>query len=228
MQRFVLAIENKKWMEGIRVENQITTIEEDFKMLYDAMFKRKSVRKYSEKPLSEEMLYKIKLYKNSLVRLFPDIETEFKIISRKEVTVTTITKAPHYVAVYSEEKEGYLTNIGFMLEQLDLFLSANNIGACWLGTGSAIKSVTTKPNLKFVILLAFGKSEETIHRKDVSEFNRKQPSEISNVDNELSQTIRLAPSAINGQPWYYNQNNNDIDVYIRKNNMIKNCRSGEG
>jgi hypothetical protein len=38
-------------------------------------------------------------------------------------------KAPHYIAVFSQAKEGYLTNVG-LLQQMDLYFSANSLGSC--------------------------------------------------------------------------------------------------
>lgn len=32
---------------------------------------------------------------------------------------------------YSESKEGYLQNIGYLGEQIDLYLTSKNIGALW-------------------------------------------------------------------------------------------------
>ena len=196
-------------------------------MLYETMFKRKSVRKYNDKQIDENTLNSIGEYVNNLERLFPDIKTEFKIVRQDEVKATSSVKAPYYMAVFSEEKEGYLTNVGFMLEQLDLYLSSNNIGTCWTGMGSPVKELKEDSELEFVIMLAFGNSDKSVHRNDVSEFKRKEVNEISNVDNELMQTVRFAPSSMNSQPWYYNQNNNEIDIYTVKNNVFKNIISGK-
>ena len=196
-------------------------------MLYETMFKRKSIRKYNEKPVDENTLRSIGKYIDSLERLFPDIKTEFQIIRREDAKATTSVKAPYYIAAFSMEKEGYLENIGFMLEQLDLYISSMNLGACWAGMGSPIKAITIRSELKPVIMLAFGNTSEPVHRKDISAFKRKPIEQISNVDNELIQAVRLAPSSINSQPWYYNQNNNEIDIYMAKNNVIKNLVYGK-
>ena len=190
-------------------------------MLYDFMFKRKSIRKYSEKPLENKTLKEIEEYSKTLTKLFPNIKTELKVIKSKDVKLVS-SKAPYYIAFFSEDKKGYLTNAGFMLEQMDLFLSSNAIGSCWIGVGSPVKEIENKFDLKFVILLAFGNAEEKLYRENLSEFNRKSIEQVSNIDNELMQIVRLCPSAMNSQPWYFNQINNEIDVYICKNNIVKN------
>lgn len=190
-------------------------------MLYETMFKRKAIRKYDKEPLDDDILNNVEIYITNLEKLFPDIKTDFKIISKDEAKTSSV-KAPHYIAAFSEEKEGYLMNIGFMLEQLDLVLSSNGIGTCWVGTGNPSKGVMEKSDLKFVILLAFGNTVETLYRKDISEFNRKPLEKVSNVDNELAKTVRLAPSAMNTQPWYYYQKYNEISIYTIRHSPITN------
>ena len=184
-----------------------------FNMLYEAIFKRKSVRKYDETQLDEATLKKIEVFSKSVERLYPEISIEIQILTKKDVK--SMSNAQHFIAFYSEEKDGYLANAGFMLAQIDLFISMNNIGTCF-GTGSSLND-TTNSGLKFAMLLAFGKPKEEVHRKNITDFQRKNISKISNVDNELIQVIKLAPSAMNSQPWYYHQKGNEIDVYIKTN-----------
>jgi nitroreductase len=189
------------------------------------MFKRKSVRRYDETSIDDETLNNIKEYSEGLEKLFPDIKTEMKFVTNEKVKGTSV-KAPYYIALFSEAKDGYLTNAGFMLEQMDLFLSSNGIGTCWAGMGNPVKEIVSESNLEFIILLAFGKPAETIYRKDTSEFNRKEIAQVSNVDNEIMQCIRLAPSAMNSQPWYYEGKDNKINIYMSKSNIIKNMLLG--
>jgi hypothetical protein len=42
-------------------------------------------------------------------------------------------RAPHYLIVTSEEKEGYLQNIGYTLQGVVLKLTAMSLSTCWLG-----------------------------------------------------------------------------------------------
>ena len=48
-------------------------------------------------------------------------------------------EAPHFLAFFSEVKDGYAANAGFMMQQMDLFLSANGIGSCWQGGPKPIR-----------------------------------------------------------------------------------------
>jgi nitroreductase len=115
-------------------------------------------------------------------------------------------------------------NAGFLLQQIDLFLSANNLASCWLGMAKPAKQVPEQKNgLEFVIMLAFGNSSEPIHRMDTTVFNRKSISEISKIEgaNEVLEPVRLAPSASNSQPWFFSGNLNEIEVSREKLNLIK-------
>ncbi|WHH57868.1 nitroreductase family protein [Petroclostridium sp. X23] len=191
--------------------------------LYEAIFKRKSVRKYDLNPLDENTLAEISAYTNVLKPIDSKIKTEMMIVSQEQIKNLLPIKSPHYIVVSSENKEGYLTNVGFMLQQMDLFLSINGIGSCWVGMAKPIKAVKEGLTLEFVIAMAFGKAEEPLHRNSTQEFKRKTLSEISSGSGmeEQLEAVRLAPSATNGQPWYFVVNKDTIDAFCIKPNFIR-------
>ncbi|QNU65376.1 nitroreductase [Ruminiclostridium herbifermentans] len=192
--------------------------------LYNAIFKRKSVRKYDMTPLSEEILDEIKSYVDNLMPLIDNIRYSISFLSEVDTKLLIPVKfAPHYICIYSEKKDGYLTNAGFLLQQIDLYLSARGIGSCWLGFFKPKKEVNTQNGLEFVILLAFGNPKESVHRKSISEFSRKSISEISLIKSaeKLLEPVRLAPSAINSQPWFFSGDLNEIIVSRQKLSKLK-------
>lgn len=197
--------------------------------LYSIIFQRKSIRNYKQDPLDENTLTEIKNRLKTLTPFYDNIKTEFKILSTGDVNQRMMKKAPHYIAAFSEVNEGYLTNIGFMLQQMDLYMSMEGIGTCWQGIPTIKKSVHDSTGLKFIILMAFGKSEENIHRHDISEFKRKSFHEISdNTDaQEIIETARIAPSATNSQAWYFTGNSATINAFIVKPNILKRVIAGK-
>jgi nitroreductase len=198
--------------------------------LYPAIFKRKSVRNYDLTPLNEDTLNKIREHIIELKPLYPDIKTELKIISTEDVNRRIMKKAPHYLAVFSENKEGYMNNVGYMGQQMDLYLSAKGIGSCWQGIPTVKKEVIKSTSLKFIILLAFGKAKEPLHRSDISEFNkRKKIPAISNAEipDEFIEAVRLAPSATNQQPWFLTGDDKMINVYSVKSGILKGFMTGK-
>ena len=156
------------------------------------------------------------------------IKTEFKIISPNQVTRKLENKAPHFIAAFSEAKDAYKVNIGFMLQQMDLYFSATGLGSCWLGIPQPTKDVTESSNLEFIILMSFGNSKETLYRTSVSEFKRQSLSEITNIEgaNELLEPARLAPSAVNLQNWYFTGNKNAIHAYSSKSSFLRTIVGG--
>ena len=192
---------------------------------YSCIFKRKSIRNYDLTPLDDVTLSEISEYLHSLKPMYDDIKTELKIVSSDDVKRRMMKEAPHYIAIFSEVKEGYLTNIGFMLQQVDLFFSANGLGSCWQGIPAPNKKLLKSSNLEFVIFIAFGKPKDpgSLHRSNVLEFKRKLLSEITDIigADELMEAARVAPSATNSQPWFFTGNTNIIHVYSVKPGLIK-------
>jgi nitroreductase len=196
--------------------------------LYEAIFKRKSIRDYDPTPLDQNRLEEITKKLQTLTPILPDIKTEFKIISPDQVTRKLRLKAPHYIAAFAEAKDNYKVNVGFMLQQMDLYFSASGLGSCWLGIPQPTKEVTDSTKLEFVILMSFGKSNEELYRKDTSEFHRKALAEITEIKDadELLEPTRIAPSAVNLQNWYFNGNKKEIHVYSTKANFLRNALGG--
>jgi len=192
------------------------------KNLYETIFRRKSIREYDLAPLDGHTLAEIMAHTSALKPLYDDIKIEMKPLSQKDVKGLFLAKAPHYLAVFSETKDGYLTNAGFMLQQMDLFFSANGIGSCWQGMPKPTKEILNSSKLEFVILLAFGKPRERLHRESLSEFRRKPLGEITDIKgaDELLEPARLAPSAMNRQQWFFTGNASTIHAYRAKSSFL--------
>lgn len=192
--------------------------------LFNTIFTRKSIRKYKVTPLATETLTGIKEYARHIKPLDESIRYEIDYLCADDVKGLLSIKAPHYMCFFSEKREGYLMNAGYLLQQIDLYLSANDLGSCWLGMAKPSKDVPSMKNgMEFVIMLAFGSAEVEVHRTDIAAFNRKSLSLISTVTGaeELLEPVRLAPSATNSQPWFFSGDINEIIVSREKLNFIK-------
>jgi nitroreductase len=191
--------------------------------LYETMYKRKSVRKYDMAPLDSSILQSIKEFSETVEPLVSGINVKFGFFSNEEVKSLMAIKAPHYVGIYSEHKENYLLNAGYMLQQMDLFLSKNNLGSCWLGMAKPSAALPESMyGLSFVIMLAFGKAQEEVHRNSTDEFKRKEMNEITDRKDstELLEAVRLAPSATNSQNWYFT-GDSDIIACRKHTGLLK-------
>lgn len=191
--------------------------------LYSAIFQRKSVRKFDLTPLDEETLQDLYQYIEHLQPLFPEISYTVGTPATHRRNMIPM-KAPHYLSFYSEKKEGYLLNIGYLIEQIVLYLTAKGIGSCWLGLAKPVEDqIENLDNQEFVIMLAFGKGASSIYRTALSQFKRKKIEEISDIpaQYELLEAVRLAPSGINRQPWYFSGSAKEIHVYREHLGKIK-------
>ncbi|HEX7481846.1 MAG TPA: nitroreductase family protein [Candidatus Bathyarchaeia archaeon] len=197
--------------------------------MFEAIFKRKSIRDYDPTSIDSNRLEEISRNLQSLKPMLAEIKTEFKIISPNHVTRKINNNAPHYIAAFSEAKDIYKVNIGFMLQQMDLYFSVIGLGSCWLGIPQPTKEVMDSSNLEFIVLMSFGNSKKALYRTSASEFHRKSLSDITNIEgaNDLLEAARLAPSAVNLQNWYFTGNKNMIHAYSSKAGFFRSRVGGD-
>ena len=179
--------------------------------LESQIYVRKSCRNYIDEEIGMDSIID---FISTVKPLNNDVNYYYEILNADEVKLRTRWSAPYYLALYSERKDNYLENIGFVFQQVSLFMQSMGIGSCWVGLGS----VKVK-NPEFVILIAFGKSNDMT--RDVSGFKRKNLSEISDFEDEKLIPAQLAPSAVNSQPWYFKHSDNGFDVFQAKHNIVK-------
>ena len=177
--------------------------------------KRKSIRKYDLAPLDKAALKKVQEKIANVKALYPDIRYSIEIANKTKGMFNV--KAPHYLIFRSEEKDGAYENIGFIGQQIDLFLSESGFGSCWLGASMPEDMKTSA--LPFVISISFGKPDESLYRA-LSDFKRKSLTEISEGADERLEAARLAPSALNAQKWYFVAENGKIHCYQKKANPL--------
>ncbi|MBQ3107878.1 MAG: hypothetical protein IJC68_04620, partial [Firmicutes bacterium] len=199
---------------------------EDVVRLYEAVFYRKSVRQYKPEPLPMDELFALQQETKELEALLPEIPYAIEVVSQEKVKGLFTVKAPHYLCFYSKEGvEGMEENAGYIMEQMALILAARGLGACWLGAAKPPKPMKKSADgLDFVIMMAFGYPDEEPVRKDPKEFRRKPISEVTDVAecSELLEAVRLAPSAVNSQPWLVTGREGELLFSRIKPNLLKN------
>ncbi len=183
--------------------------------LYSMIFKRKSFhlfRGIGNGKLTASDLQDIQTFWESLTPLCPDIRTAMRIVPEGEVT--NRHGQEYCLAFYSEKKENYLQNIGYLGQMMDLYLASRNIGACWYGIGRA--NETSFEGLDYVIMIALAKVDDPAKfRQDLSKAKRKPVEEIwqGELLNGVADIARYAPSACNSQPWRAEREGNTLKVY---------------
>lgn len=197
--------------------------------LYEAIFLRKSVRSYEMEPVSSEILEELRDFYSQIEGLNPGIRTDIAIIDNTKGQNKGMhllgTKAPYYLAFYSEDKELAQMNAGYIMEQISLFLCTKGLGTCFLGMVKPKYGNTEKSGMKYMITLAFGKSKGLYTRKamEAKRMDLKELCVYKEVPrqwmNQLLEAARLAPSSLNSQPWRFVVYDNRIHVFAKKHNM---------
>ncbi len=182
--------------------------------LYEMIFKRKSFhlfRNIGSQKISEEEIKDIKNKFNDFKPLVDDIKVKIKIVKDS----TTCKRGQDYcILFYSEKKDNYLQNIGYLGEQLDLYLVSKNIGTLWFGIGKPEEKKLD--GLSFVIMIAIAKIDSADKfRKDMFKSKRKELSEIweGNSYLDIANIVRFTPSACNTQPWRVESSDNELKIY---------------
>ena len=181
---------------------------------YPLLFKRKSFHFFiGGEPTTEDDLKVINGFIGHVTPLFDDIKTKIVIVPEKETTCHR--GADYCILFYSEPKGEYLRNIGYMGQQIDLFLASMNIGSLWFGIGDP--KGDKYEGLDYVIMIAFKRMNETSFRKDMYKAKRKSLEEIwSGDDLDIANIVRFSPSACNTQPWFVENKDNELFIYRYK------------
>jgi nitroreductase len=194
--------------------------------LYEAIFVRKTTRKFDMNPMEQSKLDGILGFTESVPLLFPEINLEYKIITREEAlqyfSGSIHVKAPYYFIVTSANKPGYLLNAGYLLQQVSLYLTAKGYGSCYIGMLKQKKGMEDSSK-KYIMTLALGNGEHEVYR--TSDKAKRLPvddiaifkSEVSKDIKNIIQAARLAPSSMNNQPWRLVVYHNRIHIFCKKN-----------
>ncbi len=190
--------------------------------LEETIYKRQSIRSYEETPLDDKEIGELKTFIENTKALNDNIQWSYDIVSKDKVRSILQWRSPQYLLLFSEEKENYRENIGFIFQQVDLFLQSKGIGTCWLGMLSPNGKYDKKNDgHKFVIAISVGYPVGEIYRNP-DEFQRKALTEITDREDRKLRPLQYAPSATNSQPWYITHNTDGTyNIYREKLGLIK-------
>ena len=184
------------------------------KKLHPMIFKRKSFHIFKDiGTICGEELTSIERFFSECEPLIPDIKVGMKIVPAER---TTCKRGQEYcILLYSEIKDGHLTNIGYIGQQIDLYLASMDIGSLWFGIG---KTEDSMEGMEFVIMIAIAKMEDSRFRKNMFKSKRKPLEEIWFGEHylEIANIARFAPSACNTQPWIVESSERELKVYRYK------------
>lgn len=187
------------------------------KELYSMLSKRVSIRKSRiDNPFKTDDYDNIKTLIDSRmkeIKKLYDYNFKYELVDIKE----TNSKIGEFaICIYSEKFSDnlYLINIGYIFEQLELYLESIDIGVCWLGIPRPKKKDID--GLPHAIMLGLTKINSDMLRKDENDFKRKDYLWEGEFNNDVIIKSMLAPSSCNSQPWNVKYENNIISVYRNK------------
>lgn len=205
---------------------------------------RKSVREYQNKQLTasdfrifEEFLKEIKVLQNDIAINFAFIQDGWKkenILKGRAGYVGNPVLSPNYIALLSDQKDGYLINTAYILEQIVLKAVELGIGSCWLSVEndpSGLKKdlgIDKPGELVAMIALGYPKMHIPFTKKSASSriaiqdfvFNKVWGKTVYHEELEMMgiekilYNIRLAPSWANLQPWRLIIDNDQIVLAV--------------
>lgn len=211
--------------------------------------KRKSVRTYLEKPLSNNDREKLSDYISLLEKEESPFKAKIRIrifdvdkdINAKDLgTYGVIKGARTYLGVASEEAPDAMEAVGYVFEKLVLFAAKEGLGTCWLGgtfnKSEFAKAMQLQEKEFFPIASPIGypapKSHtvDKIMRKAIKADTRKEfealffdgsfskslTKEEAGAFAYILETVRLAPSAKNGQPWRILRQGNTFHFFEKR------------
>lgn len=178
--------------------------------IYETMFCRRSVRRYTA-PLDQETLLSILDY----ARRIPQMDgqhADFRVITKDEMGGNA--PAPHYLVASCEATNEAYANVGYVMEKVDLYLQSLGYGSLWWGM-----SLPENGQDNDCIVMGMGQTEVPLRPSE--EAKRLNLSAIAEEDNAITQTARLAPSAVNSQPWMLSCGEGEVVIRYHGRGLLK-------
>ena len=177
--------------------------------LYEQIFLRKSCRSYQMEPLPATQLQEIEAFVSGMRPLLPGVSIGHRAMGPGQIKGLLAPKAPHYFVLTGRPQPYRDLCAGFLFQQLDLYLSGQGLGSCWLG---AARGRGTPFGADDILAISFGRPAVAPTRT-VEAFKRKPLSAIATGEDPRLEAARLAPSGMNAQPWYFIAQEGVIHVY---------------
>lgn len=198
--------------------------------MYEAIFVRKSVKKFVMEELEQSILDQILQFAKELPLVLDHADVEFVIMnnvdSQSANSKLLTIKAPYYFVVACGNEPEELLNAGFLMEQITLYIASRGLGTGLLSHVRFLAEKVEGLEKNPVLVLAFGQTKEIMYR-DSRKIHRLPEKEVvlykTDVKTDVKLMVkaaRLAPSYLNTQPWRLVVYDNRIHVFSKKNGLI--------
>ena len=217
-----------------------------FQESLDALVKRRySVRTYTNKPIPQSVKEEIAAYTKTLSSPFPAkptftlVEADVAENGAKLGTYGMIKGASNFIVSQVKDEPYAVEALGYEFEQLFLFLTALNLGTCWLGgtfdRAEFAKVIHESNQMLIPAISPFGYFEKKSLRESIvrgfvhadsrkpwntmffdGDFNTPLTQAAAGSYAQLLEMVRLAPSASNKQPWRVVRHSGNYHFYEMK------------
>ncbi len=169
----------------------------------DLIARMKSVRDYKKDVLSNEIIQKLDGYCKNSKKLVEGINTEVMLKAKADVYDELkndagyndlMLEAPHYLLFFSEEKDNYIENTGYAVQDIMLKAFELGVGSCWITIrdGELVKNkLGINTDKKLTALVALGLEEDNKNKtivENVSEYNPSKAN-VSIVKDNVSERM---------------------------------------
>lgn len=210
---------------------------------YSAIFQRHSRRRFNDRMLPEELINDLSQFSECLeaqitgARAVVVTDNPEKVFKGAVGSYGKIKGAPAYVAFIGDMSDPHVyEKVGYLGEYFILEATAQGIGTCWIG--GFFKPDVVQEQIKIgdreqvlaVSPLGFVKEEHTFEEKLMSglaQSHKRKPLGsllLTHSQEPLADWItsgleaaRLAPSAVNRQPWRFSIEGNSVKISIDNN-----------
>lgn len=167
---------------------------------FDEIIKRQSCRSFCDRDVNANELDQIKDYFTRCRRLIPEINIDFKIyngVIEKKIGKNAgyngfMIKAPKYALIFSEVKDHYLENAGYVGQAITLKMTQLGLDACWItiNDAKAVKD-TIAPDSPYELaaVIAFGYKDD--NDKDVR-LDIKSPSNVKMIKRKTATAPKIS------------------------------------
>lgn len=196
---------------------------------YEAIFVRKTVKAFQNEGIDQTRLEEIRSKSREFLPLFEGIETDITILDNRKGQFRRIglfgVRAPYYILFYSEEASRCQMNIGYLMQQMALWLCAKGYGTCFIGDMRVRRELQKKGGMTLTGILAFGRSHgnATRRRTEAKRLSLDELCVFRETPREgirsLLEAARMAPSYLNAQPWRFVVMESRIHIFTRKHQV---------
>lgn len=213
--------------------------------LEDVVRRRRSVRTYIEKPVTQDIRQEINDYISTLTSPFPakpvfrQIDIKAEPNGMKLGTYGMIKGATFFIGAAVNDKPFAVEALGYEFEKLILFLTTLDLGTCWLGgtfnRDEFKKVMATDAGMLFPAVSPVGYFEKKSFRESLVRrfikadarlpwdtlffdggFGTPLTASAAGVFEYPLEMVRLGPSASNKQPWRLVKTGDRIHFYESK------------